>query len=219
MFSTSLVLSLLPISALAHFRTVYPPARGFDETTIVNFPCGGFNTANTNRTPVPLTGAFPIQLSMEHTSVKGAVYMSLGNDPQSAYSIQLRNTFQETGPDNFCIGGLTIPSNLNITAGTNATIQVVTNGDPNGGLYQCSDVTFTDTALGSSDYSAHCTNSTGVSASFIANSPPNGTASTTGASGSASAVSTATSKAWAPQKTVAPFVLGAMGLIGGLAVL
>ena len=70
--------------------------------------------------------------------MKGVVYMALGNDPKTAYSIQLKQTFQETGPDNFCIGGITIPSNLNITAGTNATIQVVTNGDPTGGLYQVS---------------------------------------------------------------------------------
>lgn len=136
MISKTLVLSLLPISAMAHFKMVWPSARGFDEANIVNFPCGGFNTASTSRTSVPLTGTFPIQLSMEHTSVKGAVYMAFGNDPQTAFSIQLRNTFQETGPDNFCIGGVTIPSNLNITEGTNATIQVVTNGDPNGGLYQ-----------------------------------------------------------------------------------
>lgn len=136
MVSRTLVLALLPISALAHFKIVYPSGRGFDETNIVNFPCGGFNTPDTNRTSIPLTGTFPIQLSMEHTSVKGAVYMALGNNPSSAYTIQLKQTFQETGPDNFCIGGVTIPSNLNITAGTNATIQVITNGDPNGGLYQ-----------------------------------------------------------------------------------
>ena len=28
-----------------------------------------------------------------------------------------------------------VPSSLNIKDGTNATLQVVTNGDPNGGLY------------------------------------------------------------------------------------
>ncbi|TID19420.1 gpi anchored protein [Venturia nashicola] len=219
MFSKTLVLSLLPISALAHYKLTFPPGRGFDESGIVNFPCGGFNTPSNNRTSVPLTGTFPIQLSMEHTSVKGAVFMALGNNPQSAFSIPLRNTFQETGPDNFCIGGVTIPSNLNITEGTNATIQVVTNGDPNGGLYQCADVTFTNTALSSSDYNAHCTNSTGVSANFIANTLPNGTASTTGTSGSGTATASATSKAWAAQKTVAPYLLGAMGLIGSLAAL
>ncbi|QDS70119.1 hypothetical protein FKW77_005337 [Venturia effusa] len=218
MIARTLVLSLLPISALAHFRVVYPTGRGFDEDRIVNFPCGGFDSPSTNRTSVPLTGTFPIQLSMEHTSVRAAVYMALGNDPQSAYSIVLRNTFLETGPDNFCVGGVTIPSNLNLTAGMNATIQIVTNGDPNGGLYQCSDVTFTDTALSQSDYNANCANSTGVTASFIDNTPPNGTATSTGTTPSGTAVSTS-SRAWAPQKTVAPFVLGALGLIGGLAAL
>jgi hypothetical protein len=140
MVSRALVLALLPLSALAHFKIVYPSGRGFDETNIVNFPCGGFDTPDTNRTSVSIKGPFPIQLSMEHTSVKGAVYMALGNDPSTAYSIQLKQTFQETGPDNFCIGDVVIPSNLNITAGMNATIQVVTNGDPTGGLYQVSSV-------------------------------------------------------------------------------
>jgi nascent polypeptide-associated complex subunit beta len=135
MFSKTFALTLLPMSALAHFHLVYPAGRGFDESNIVNFPCGGFDKPTASRTPIPLSGAFPIQLSMEHTSVKGAVYLALGNDPSTAYSIQLKQTFEETGPDNFCIGGVTIPSNLNITAGTNGTIQVVTNGDPNGGLF------------------------------------------------------------------------------------
>jgi hypothetical protein len=140
MIARTLVLSLLPLSALAHFKIVYPVGRGFDEDKIVNFPCGGFDTPDANRTSIPLTGTFPIQLSMEHTSVKGVVFLALGNDPTTAYSIQLKQTFQETGPDNFCIGGVTIPSDLNITAGTNATIQVITNGDPNGGLYQVNSV-------------------------------------------------------------------------------
>lgn len=83
-------------------------------------------------------------------------------------------------------------------------------------INQCADVTFTDATLSSSDYSANCQNSTGVSASYITNTPPNGTTGTTSASGTASSSS---SKAWAAQKTVAPFVLGAMGLIGGLAAL
>ena len=51
-----------------------------------------------------------------------------------------------------------VPSNLGITNGTNATIQVVTNGDPNGGLYNCADIIFTSNAPTPSQ----CNNGTGV---------------------------------------------------------
>jgi len=218
MLSRTLVLSLLPISTLAHFHLIWPAGRGFDEDKIVNFPCGGFDTPEPNRTSIPLTGFFPIQLNMEHTGVKGAVYMSLGNDPGSSYSIVLKSTFSETGPENFCIGDVAIPSNLNLTAGMNATIQVQTNGDPNGGLYQCTDITFTNDMLSASDYSSHCSNSTGVSANFIGGTSPNITSGSSTSSTSGTAASKS-SKAWAAQKTVGPIILGAMGLLGGLAAL
>jgi hypothetical protein len=139
MFSRTLLLSLLPLTTFAHFHLVWPPTRGFSEDTIVNFPCGGFDTVQAERTAWPLTGPVPIQLSMEHTSVHGEVLMALGNDPGVNYNIVLKPTFSETGPQNFCIGDVALPAGLNITAGMNATIQVVTNGDPNGGLYAVRD--------------------------------------------------------------------------------
>ena len=133
-----LLAALLPVVS-AHLNLVYPAARGFDEDALGTFPCGGQNTVSSNRTQFPLTGA-PIQLLMGHTSSNVQVLMALGNDPGSNFNITLVPTFQEQGPQNFCIGGgaFTLPSSLNITAGTNATIQVVTNGDPSGGLYNVS---------------------------------------------------------------------------------
>lgn len=221
MYSRALLLSLLPLTSFAHFHLVYPPTRGFSEDTIVDFPCGGFDKIQDKRTPWPLTGNVPIQLSMEHTSVKGEVLMALGNDPGVNYNIVLKKVFQETGPENFCIGDVTLPAGLNLTAGMNATIQVVTNGDPNGGLYACTDITFTDTPLSSADYDTNCKNSTGVSASFVGGANPNGTASTaSGTSASGSTGASATSKGAAAQKTMmAGWALGAVGVIGGLAAL
>jgi hypothetical protein len=135
MFSRAFLLSLLPLTTFAHFHLVWPPTRGFSEDTIVNFPCGGFDTVLTNRTEWPLTGPVPIQLNMEHTSVHGEVLLALGNNPGVNYNIVLKPVFLENGPENFCIGDVTLPAGLNITAGMNATIQVSTNGDPSGGLY------------------------------------------------------------------------------------
>jgi hypothetical protein len=130
--------ALLPLVS-AHFELIYPAARGFDEDNLGQFPCGGQNTVTTNRTEFPITGA-PIQLLMGHTSAKVQVLLALGNDPGSNFNITLLPTFQEKGPQNFCIGAgaLQFPAGLNITEGMNATIQVVTNGDPSGGLYNVS---------------------------------------------------------------------------------
>lgn len=136
MLTQSLLLTLLPLAS-AHFQLTWPPSRGFDDDTAANYPCGGFNTVNATRQALPMSGAFPLQLNMEHTSVKGEVVLALGNDPTGDdFTIVLKQTFQETGPQSFCIGDVTLPAGMNITDGMNATIQVLTNGDPDGGLYQ-----------------------------------------------------------------------------------
>jgi hypothetical protein len=239
--------ALLPLVS-AHFKLVYPAARGFDEDILGTFPCGGQNTVSSNRTEFPITGA-PIQLLMGHTSAKVQVLMALGNDPGSNFNITLLPTFQEQGPQNFCIGAgaLQFPAGLNITAGMNATIQVVTNGDPNGGLYnvsyswvsryeinrwlcfQCADITFTSTQLSSAEYSADCQNSTGVTASALtnagnANQSTSDASTSAAASGSTSAAASAatgskTSTGAAAQATFAGFALGAMGVLAGMAAL
>lgn len=101
MHATLLLSAFLPLVA-AHFKLLYPVARGFDEDILGTFPCGGQNTVSSNRTSWPISGA-PIQLEMGHTSAKVQVLMALGNDPGSNFNITLAPTFQETGPDMFCI--------------------------------------------------------------------------------------------------------------------
>lgn len=135
MRSQFILSALLPLAS-AHFKLVYPAARGFDEDTLATFPCGGQNTVSSNRTMFPINGA-PIQLNMGHTQTNLQVLLALGNDPGSNFNITLVPTFTEEGPQNFCIGAGAIqyPEGLNITDGMNATIQVVSNGDPSGGLY------------------------------------------------------------------------------------
>ncbi len=49
----------------AHFNLNYPAARGFDEGTLPNFPCGGQNTVSSNRTLWPISGG-SIALTMGH---------------------------------------------------------------------------------------------------------------------------------------------------------
>jgi len=138
MYSKFTLLTLLPAFASAHFQILWPVARGFDEQGTVNGPCGGFNDAGSKgRTLWPITGG-PIQLNMEHTEARTQVNIALGNNPgdsADAFNINLVPTVQERGPNSFCLGDVMIPASLNITSGMNATLQVITNGDPDGGLY------------------------------------------------------------------------------------
>ncbi|KAI9711011.1 MAG: hypothetical protein M1820_002449 [Bogoriella megaspora] len=163
MYSASnLLLTFLPLVS-AHFNLNYPPARGFDEDTLPTFPCGGQDTVSAKRTEWPING--PIQLDMGHTTTNVQVLLGMGDDPGTAFNTVLVPTFHEQGPQNFCLGEIPIPSSLNITDGMNATIQVVTNGDDGpGGLYNCADITFTNTPLSSTDFNNNCKNSTGVKA-------------------------------------------------------
>ena len=127
---------LLPLTT-AHFQLTWPENRGFDDSSATNFPCGGFDSVSSNRTDFPMSGG-PIQLNLEHTQTRIAVYMAIGDEPTSNFSIVLRPQSEREGLGDYCMGQGSIPSGLNISAGTKATIQVVSNGDPNGGLYQVS---------------------------------------------------------------------------------
>ena len=137
-YTTPLLSLLLAPLASAHFQLLYPAARGFDEDLLVNYPCGGQNTVSSNRTQWPSTGA-PIQLNMGHTSARVQVLIAYGNNPTGDdFQTVILPTVQETGPRSFCMGNVMVPMNNRTQAGMNATIMVVTNGDPNGGLYNVS---------------------------------------------------------------------------------
>jgi nascent polypeptide-associated complex subunit beta len=73
---------------------------------------------------------------MKHSQTKVAVYMSIGEDPGTNYNITLVPQFALEGLGDFCVGTVSVPAGLNISDGTPATVQVVTNGDSGGGLYQ-----------------------------------------------------------------------------------
>jgi nascent polypeptide-associated complex subunit beta len=134
--NTLLAISLLPV-ALAHFKLIYPAPRGFDEDKEPTFPCGGFNDVQQQRTDFSMSGS-NLQLNMGHEQSNTAVYMAVGNNPGSAFNTVLRQQFTISGIGDFCIGGVSVPAGMNISDGTPATIQVVTNGDGKGGLYQVS---------------------------------------------------------------------------------
>jgi hypothetical protein len=128
---------------------------------------------------------------MGHIRANVEVLIGFGNSVGSAFNTILRPTFTEQGLDALCMTGFEIPSSMD---GMNATIQVVTNGDPDGGLYNCADVTLSSMASGQA--SGVCTNNTGVSVSqATVTGNPNGTTTVTSSSSSSSS-SGKTSGAW-----------------------
>lgn len=56
-----LILALATLVS-AHFQLNWPSVRGYVEDTLPQYPCGGQNTASSNRTQIPINSAFPIQV-------------------------------------------------------------------------------------------------------------------------------------------------------------
>jgi nascent polypeptide-associated complex subunit beta len=134
--NTVLALSFLPLT-FAHFQLNWPKARGFTDDTEGTFPCGGFDSIQQQRTNFPINGA-PIQLHMEHPQTNVAVYMAIGDNPGSGFSIVAKQQLTVDGLGDFCLGSVSVPAGLNVSDGTKASIQVVTNNHEAGGLYQVS---------------------------------------------------------------------------------
>ncbi|KAI4244289.1 MAG: hypothetical protein L6R40_003015 [Gallowayella cf. fulva] len=183
----------------AHFTLDFPQVRGFDEDNLGTFPCGGQNSVSNTRTPWPLDGG-SIQLTMEHDHAAVQVLVALGNDPSSNFNAVLVPTTQEEGIGQFCLSGVKVPQSLGVKDGDNATIQVVTNGDPSGGLYNCADITFSST--NSSASTSKCTNGRGIrTTQYSGKANANGTDATTPtttASGTGAASPTASSAQTSP---------------------
>lgn len=123
----------LPLLATAHFHILYPTPRSDVDDTEPTFPCGGFPVSK-NRTLVS-NSVIPVALEMGHDRTVIQMLLALGNDPGDNFNITLEQTFQQQGEGDFCLPTVKIPTDLNITDGTNGTLQVVTDGEGGGGLY------------------------------------------------------------------------------------
>jgi len=75
---------------------------------------------------------------MEHPQTNVAVYMAIGDNPGDGFSIVAQQQLQVSGLGDFCLGSVAVPAGLNVSDGTKASIQVVTNNHEAGGLYQVS---------------------------------------------------------------------------------
>ncbi|KAF2281408.1 uncharacterized protein EI97DRAFT_368152 [Westerdykella ornata] len=219
----SLIIStLLPLSTTAHFVLNWPPSRGFEDSSATNFPCGGFDSVKPPRTEWPIKGG-PVQLRMHHPQTRVKVFMALGDDPGTSFNVVLREQFAQEGLGNFCVGGLSVPEGVNVSDGMSATIQVVTNGDPEGGLYQttqCADVKLVNTV--SEDLAQHCNNGTiKITEENIKGNPNETSSSEPAPSGSSPSegAPAATTSAPAPgmaaqHLTAVSWLLGVVGVVG-----
>lgn len=131
-----LALLALPLLASAHFELQFPAPRGDDDEKQATFPCGGYEQTQ-NRTPVSLSSV-AVSVKLGHTDSLFQVVLAVGNDVGSDFHTVLLPTIHEFGPGEFCLASLPIPADLNITEGTNGTIQVITNSHDGSGLYNVS---------------------------------------------------------------------------------
>ncbi|KAJ3254545.1 hypothetical protein HK103_007099 [Boothiomyces macroporosus] len=135
--------AILVTTALAHFKLTNPPTRGFDDLKEFTAPCSGFPLST--RTPFQFVSTLSItsyhSTASYNTSISfsqdpqtqsdfvpwgGVVQCTLGNCPDVPFD------FQKAFPDK-------------VKTGVNATLQVIFNS-PDGILYNCGDITFTDSA-------------------------------------------------------------------------
>ncbi|KAL8802960.1 MAG: hypothetical protein Q9223_006427 [Gallowayella weberi] len=217
-----LILLTVPVLASlisAHFTLDFPQVRGYDEEKLGTFPCGGQDTVSSNRTAWPLDGG-SVQLKMGHDHAAVQVLLALGNNPGSNFNVVLVPTTQEEGIGQFCLSNVKVPQGLGVKDGDNATIQVVTNGDPSGGLYNCADITFSSS--NSSSSTSKCTNGKGVRlAPYTGKSNANGTDSSTpsttsSASGTGATSPTASAAQTSPSSAAWKREIGAVGVLGML---
>ncbi|EER43837.1 expression library immunization antigen 1 [Histoplasma capsulatum var. duboisii H88] len=162
-----LPLTFLLTLASGHFDLVEPRSRGSDHDKLAEFPCGGL-PASSQRTQVSLTDPeLNIALKMGHDHSAVQVLLALGSDPGTNFNITLVPTFAQIGLGDFCLPDVELSEEklgTRLTEGMEATLQVVTNGDPTGGLYNCADLVFTASASDDSP-DGSCKNGTGVTAS------------------------------------------------------
>lgn len=131
-FLVAICATVLPASA--HYSLSYPPPRGTNEDNQGSGPCGGFDEPSSNRT-VMSTTALTVQLEMGHDEAAVQVLLGFGDNPGNNFNLTIVRTMRQEGLGEFCIPDIPLPTDLGIRNGTNATLQVVTNGDPTGGLY------------------------------------------------------------------------------------
>lgn len=128
---TSLILATVLPSALGHFVLNYPNSLGFDDDNEGNGPCGGFDvTFGSNDTNVTV-GSFAIASLTTHPQADWLFRATLSTAAPFNWT-NILPVVSESGLGDFCLTGLTVPSDF---AGQRGVIQVIQDA-VDGSLYQ-----------------------------------------------------------------------------------
>ncbi|KAE9410821.1 hypothetical protein BT96DRAFT_912264 [Gymnopus androsaceus JB14] len=172
---TFLILSGLAAVASAHFQLQFPEPRGvFNMDNEPTF-CDGYDTVASNRTSFPIGSNGLISLNSEHPQWTATVLITNVSNPTSFDNFtQITPFFQESIEGLFCMHfdlsstNVTSAGGIPLQNGDNVTMQILYNGG-DGNLYQCADLTLSDSATTSS---ISCTNTT--SSAFGLSAPSTG---------------------------------------------
>ncbi|OQU98727.1 hypothetical protein CLAIMM_04467 isoform 1 [Cladophialophora immunda] len=163
LFIAALLVAAKVVSA--HFELQYPYWRGdsfLPPASQYIFPCANVNTtaeSNANRTLWPLDGG-SLVIDFHHPWTYVAFNLGFGSDI-ATFNISLNPMLlNETGNGTICIPKWTLPADLGIVDGMDASLQVITIGDSGTALYNCADIRFSANATTLSG--DQCQNSTGV---------------------------------------------------------
>jgi len=179
MLRSLFVLALATCSS-AHFVINYPADRGNSYNTQFQFPCGGLSQ-NGNRSAWPTNGG-AISIVPLHDFAFTTINLAIGNTIQETtdvnrYNHVMKPIFNQTGGNGtFCIPKLNIPASLKplVKAGVNATIQIVQLVASGSALYNCADITFSDSEANRfanpEIWGEYCFNSSNMGANYITNS-------------------------------------------------
>ncbi|KAH9921950.1 uncharacterized protein BXZ73DRAFT_79770 [Epithele typhae] len=175
-FTTLSFLSCLMTAASAHFVLQYPPARGdFSDDDEPTF-CDGYADSTTNRSSFPTGKGGFISIESHHeqwtlggivATVQNANSFDVFRDNSSNFQMFLP-FFGTSGEGAFCVDvDLSASGVAGVKNGANVTLQFIFDGG-DGNLYQCADLTLSDTFEIPSDVS--CKNATKNGATQISSS-------------------------------------------------
>jgi hypothetical protein len=93
--------------------------------------------SDTNRTEWPVDGG-SLVFKPHHPWAYTFVSLGLGGDNTTNFNITLVEGFNQTGNGTFCFPKISLPADLSVTDGTNASIQVVQVNERGSALFNVS---------------------------------------------------------------------------------
>ncbi|TAQ89269.1 hypothetical protein B7494_g2396 [Chlorociboria aeruginascens] len=147
-FILSLTFAFLPLVS-AHTQIWYPEWRAnsfLSPYSQTMYPCAGISdNSTTTRTLWPLDGG-SLNVTLHDAAAYIFINIGLGVNVTNFNYTLFNAPLNETGAGNLCFPKLSLPPNLPIVEGTQASIQFATAGHNGEGLYNCADITFSSNA-------------------------------------------------------------------------